>query len=265
MIGHVTARAYLERELPTATLLLGPRSVGKWTLAHHLADFHRVPAVDRWAVEHDLTVSTAHLITSFAARAPQGRFKLVVARLDDADRRALNALLKTLEEPPPTVRFIFTASTKPISTIFSRCIRFELGELSTDEVERIYLDQGYASSRAHRAAVYARGSVDRGYQAESADAHRHQVTTLIKALMTGDRDSFTAVFAHWDARSSELLTTFFTECLTRRWKTFCEADTAGLHHDRTRVWRMVHSLAMVRHARPRLGVRAALEPYLTRR
>ena len=41
---------------------------------------------------------------------------------------AWNALLKTLEEPPPHVRFIFatTEGDKVLPTIISRCQRFDL-------------------------------------------------------------------------------------------------------------------------------------------
>lgn len=265
MIGHTPARAYLERELPPAALVYGPPSVGKWTLAVHLADHHRVHALDRWFVEFGFNIETARLISTFTSRAPVGAFKLVVARLDGAGRPALNAMLKTLEEPPPRVKFLFTCSGKPLPTILSRCMPFELGTLSPPELEQVYRKQGYTAVRARRAAQYANGNVERGYTADTADAHRTQVVTLIRALAVGDREAFNGLFASWDTSSSELLQTFFTECLTRRWNTFAETDAAGLHLDRRRLWHMVASLMRVRAARPRLGVRAALEPFLTHR
>lgn len=265
MIGHVPARTYLEANLPTATLLYGPPSIGKWTLAVHLADHYRIHALDRWFVEHGLSVETSRLITHFAARAPQSTFKFVVARLDDASKPALNALLKTLEEPPPRVRFLFTCSQKPLATVLSRCMPFELGSLTEAELVDVYRSQGYGDARARRAAAFARGSVARGYEVESADTHRIQVLALLRSIVVGDKEQFTAVFNHWDARSSELLNTFFVECLTRRWNTFSEADAGGIEVDRKRLWHMVAALVRVRSARPRLGVRAALEPFLARR
>lgn len=265
MIGHAAARLYLERTMPTAAVLWGPRSVGKWTLATYLADFHRIHVMDRWLVDHSLTVSTVRLIRHFAMRAPQSRFKLVIARLDEASRPALNALLKTVEEPPPDVKFLFTCVDKPIATVMSRCEPFELGALSTGELETVYTEQGYPGVKARRAAVYARGSVQRGYQAESAEQHRVQVVTLVRAIAAGDRDGFTACFTAWDGTSSELLSVLLTECLTRHWSTFCEADAHGLDRDRRRLWQMVAALMRVRQARPRLAVRAALEPFLIHR
>jgi replication-associated recombination protein RarA len=265
VIGHRAVRAYLERTLPTATLLYGPPSIGKWTLARHLADHHHVHNVDRWCVEHGLNIETVRLLTHYAARAPHGSFKLVLARLDGSNTKALNAMLKTLEEPPPRVKFLFTTAARTLPTISSRCVTFELGMLTATELETLYLTQGYPQGKARRAAAYARGQVDRGYAAESADAHRNQVISLAKAITAGDRDQFTAAFAHWDGRSSELLSTLFTECLTHRWSTFSAADAAGLDTDRRRLWQMVAALMRVRAARPRLGVRAAMEPFLVRR
>lgn len=49
---------------------------------------------------------------------------------------AFNALLKTLEEPPPYVKFIF-ATTEPekvLGTILSRCQRFDLRRISTPAI-----------------------------------------------------------------------------------------------------------------------------------
>lgn len=264
MIGHDTARRYLEENLPPATLLHGPASVGKWTLALHLADHHKVAPIDRWLIDYAFTIDTARLISSYAARAPHGEFKLVVARLDDTGKPALNALLKTLEEPPSRVRFILLSSAKTLPTVASRCISFKLGLLSDRELEHLYKQQGLAPLKAERAARHARGQVARGYGMDAATNHRNQVINLAKALATGDRDLFTTVFRDWNTAHTDMLTTFFTESLTHRWTVFTEADTFGLHLDRTLLWRMVSAITMLPAARPRLGIRAALEPFLSR-
>lgn len=264
MIGHDAARRYLESHLPPATLLQGPPSVGKWTLAQHLADHHRVAKIDRWMIEFGFTIDTVRLITSYVARSPYGKFKLVVARLDDSSKPALNALLKTLEEPPPRVRFILLSHGKPLPTVASRCTIFQLGLLSEDELGTVYKQQGLPTIKADRAARFARGQVARGYEAENAVNHRNQVINLAKALATGDRDLFTAVFHTWDGACTEILVVLFTECLTQRWTTFTEQDTFGLYLDRARLWRMVSAITLLPAARPRLGIRAALEPFLSR-
>lgn len=52
-------------------------------------------------------------------------------------REAFNALLKTLEEPPPHVKFIFatTAVDRLPETVLSRCQRFDFKNISSDDIE----------------------------------------------------------------------------------------------------------------------------------
>lgn len=265
MIGHTVARAHLERELPTATLLFGPASVGKWTLANHLADHHRVATIDRWQVPHGMTIDTVRLVTAYARRAPHGAFKLIQARLDATGKPALNALLKTLEEPPPRVKFLLTSASKTLPTIASRCTVYELGLLSRHQLEQIYAAQGLPAAKASRAAAYAHGQVQQGYDADNADAHRNQVSTLAKALSTGDRELYDNVFRSWDTHSQIMLSTLLSECLTGRWRVFTEPDAHGLQRNRDRLLKMVAALGMFTSTRHRLVTRVALEPFLTRR
>jgi len=63
-----------------------------------------------------------------------GRFKIII--IDEVhmlSTAAFNALLKTLEEPPPHVKFIFatTEGDKVLPTIISRCQRFDLRRIQT--------------------------------------------------------------------------------------------------------------------------------------
>jgi DNA polymerase-3 subunit gamma/tau len=65
-------------------------------------------------------------------------------------REAFNALLKTLEEPPPNVKFVFctTEPNKVPDTILSRCQRFDFGTIATDRIaERL---QSIAASEGIR-------------------------------------------------------------------------------------------------------------------
>ena len=58
----------------------------------------------------------------------QCRYKIyVIDEVHMLSQQAFNALLKTLEEPPPHVKFVFatTESHKVLPTIVSRCQRFE--------------------------------------------------------------------------------------------------------------------------------------------
>ena len=67
----------------------------------------------------------------------QGRYKVyVVDETHMLSNAAFNALLKTLEEPPPHVIFILatTESQKVPATITSRCQRFDFRRISVAEI-----------------------------------------------------------------------------------------------------------------------------------
>lgn len=67
----------------------------------------------------------------------QGRYKIyIIDEVHMLSEEAFNALLKTLEEPPSHVVFIF-ATTRPYKippTILSRCQRFDFKRLTIDEI-----------------------------------------------------------------------------------------------------------------------------------
>lgn len=65
----------------------------------------------------------------------RGRFKIyIIDEVHMLTQEAFNALLKTLEEPPPHVRFFFatTAPNKVIPTILSRCQRFDFRRIGIE-------------------------------------------------------------------------------------------------------------------------------------
>jgi DNA polymerase-3 subunit gamma/tau len=83
----------------------------------------------------------------------RGSYKIII--IDEVhmlSTAAFNALLKTLEEPPPHVKFIFatTEGDKVLPTIISRCQRFDLRRIQTPliverlrhicEAERVTID-----------------------------------------------------------------------------------------------------------------------------
>lgn len=63
----------------------------------------------------------------------QGQYKIyIIDEVHMLTKEAFNALLKTLEEPPPSIKFLF-ATTEPHKvppTILSRCQRFDLKKVS---------------------------------------------------------------------------------------------------------------------------------------
>jgi DNA polymerase-3 subunit gamma/tau len=72
-------------------------------------------------------------------RPTRARYKIyIIDEVHMLTREAFNALLKTLEEPPSHVKFVF-ATTDPQKipiTILSRCQRFDFGTISNERIEK---------------------------------------------------------------------------------------------------------------------------------
>jgi DNA polymerase III subunit gamma/tau len=70
-------------------------------------------------------------------RPSRARFKIyIIDEVHMLSREAFNALLKTLEEPPEHVKFVFctTEANKIPITVLSRCQRFDFAPVATDEI-----------------------------------------------------------------------------------------------------------------------------------
>jgi DNA polymerase-3 subunit gamma/tau len=98
----------------------------------------------------------------------RGRYKVyIIDEVHMLTKEAFNALLKTLEEPPPHVVFVFatTEIEKIPYTILSRCQRFEFKRVSltgiVEQLEHIVHEEGITMSRASllRVAKAAEGSM----------------------------------------------------------------------------------------------------------
>ncbi len=150
-----------------AFLFTGTRGVGKTTLARILAkclnceqqvsaepcgecgacldidegrfvDLIEVDAASKTKVD-----DTRELLDNVQYAATRGRYKVyLIDEVHMLSASSFNALLKTLEEPPEHVKFIL-ATTDPQKipvTILSRCIRFNLRRMSSEQISD-YLSQ----------------------------------------------------------------------------------------------------------------------------
>lgn len=96
----------------------------------------------------------------------------VVNGADDLTKEAQDALLKTLEEPPPASMLILVTAFPDalLPTIQSRCRRLRFGPLAEADVARVLVDrEGLAADRAATLAAMSGGSVARAL-AEEEDA-----------------------------------------------------------------------------------------------
>lgn len=157
MVKAILSRAAAEDKVAPAYLLSGTRGVGKTTIARIFAkalNCEHAPTpepcnqceqclsimqgshVDVLEMDGASSrgIDDARRLREVAAFSPmRGRYKVFI--IDEAHmltREAFNALLKTLEEPPPRVTFIM-ATTEPHkfpATILSRCQHFAFGAVS---------------------------------------------------------------------------------------------------------------------------------------
>jgi len=221
-----------------AYLFTGTRGVGKTTLARILAkamncearvgfnpcghclfcrevdegrfvDLIEVDAASRTKVE-----DTRDLLENVQYAPNQGRFKVyLIDEVHMLSGHSFNALLKTLEEPPPHVKFLL-ATTDPQKipvTVLSRCLQFNLKRLTPEQIrgqmEAILAQEGIAFeqnairslSRAadgsmrdglsllDQAIVHGGGRLEDGpVSAMLGTVSRSPVFTLLEALAEGD-------------------------------------------------------------------------------
>jgi DNA polymerase-3 subunit gamma/tau len=90
----------------------------------------------------------------------QGKYKVyIIDEVHQLSASAFNALLKTLEEPPPHIKFIFATTDvqKVLPTIISRCQRFDLkpipAELIVQRLKKIALAEKIKVSDAALASI----------------------------------------------------------------------------------------------------------------
>ena len=94
-----------------------------------IADGHHVDVMEMDAASRTGVNDIREIIDSVNYRAASARYKVyIIDEVHMLSMNAFNALLKTLEEPPEHVKFIFatTEIRKVPVTVLSRCQRFDL-------------------------------------------------------------------------------------------------------------------------------------------
>ncbi|TGO02371.1 DNA polymerase III subunit gamma/tau [Candidatus Thiomargarita nelsonii] len=241
-----------------AYLFTGTRGVGKTTIARILAkslncekgvsaypcgqctsccevdegrfvDLIEVDAASRTKVE-----DTRDLLDNVQYAPTRGRYKVyLIDEVHMLSNHSFNALLKTLEEPPPHVKFLL-ATTDPQKlppTILSRCLQFNLKRLPLEEIiqhlTKIVDDEGLeyetqalrllaqaadgslrdALSLLDQAIAYGAGKLS----SEDVDSmlgnlDQNVVLELIKGLATNDAPGLLQQISHLAEQNPDFIT-----------------------------------------------------------
>lgn len=153
------ANAVNSGNISHAYLFTGPRGTGKTTVAkifarainceHPLQDGSPCGECERCKIKDNLDIAEIDaasnngvdevraLLERVSFSSVNGGYKVyIVDEVHMLSNEAFNALLKTLEEPPPNTVFILatTEVQKLPATILSRCMRFDFRLIGTDEL-----------------------------------------------------------------------------------------------------------------------------------
>jgi len=160
-IARTLKHAIEQNRVAHAYLFCGTRGVGKTTMARILAralncqegptpepcgkcdicqSVHRGDDIDVLEIDgasNNLVEDVRILRDNAHFRPARARFKIYyIDEVHMLSKNAFNALLKTLEEPPEHVKFIFS-TTEPErlpATILSRCQRFDFRAVPTERI-----------------------------------------------------------------------------------------------------------------------------------
>ena len=194
MVQTITNSIILDK-LPNAYLLTGIRGVGKTTTArliskainckknfikneicdsneychcNEISNSKHLDVIEMDAASRTGIDDVRELIESSKYNPTSAKYKIfIIDEVHMLSKQAFNGLLKTLEEPPPHLKFIFaTTEVKKIPvTIISRCQRFDLHRINIqilfDNLARISkIENGKISDQALKLiAKAAEGSV----------------------------------------------------------------------------------------------------------
>jgi|GEM_PF-946744 len=226
VLGHDRAISALRRAVRTdrphhAYLLLGPRGVGKRTIASALTSSllcersqgeacGDCPACSklRQSAHTGLMQVTpggkaniigvdaiAEIQRKLSYRRLEGDHRIVVVHDAGAmNDSAQNKLLKTLEEPPDGTVLILCAlhPGQLLQTVRSRCQKIGLGVVPTDDIERWLIDaHGATETAARQAAIGAQGIPGTALDLLDPEigAERREHIALLGRALSGDRSS----------------------------------------------------------------------------
>ena len=140
-IGKTTTARLLARSLNYETETINEPNIDMLELGKHCLEIMESRHID--VIEMDAASRTGisdirEIIDSVNYSPSSARYKIyIIDEVHMLSKAAFNGLLKTLEEPPPHVKFIFatTEVQKIPLTILSRCQRFDLKRFDHDMIK----------------------------------------------------------------------------------------------------------------------------------
>lgn len=106
-----------------------------------IAEGRHIDVIEMDAASHTGVDDVREIIEAVRYAAVSARYKIyIIDEVHMLSRNAFNALLKTLEEPPAHVKFLFatTEVEKLPVTVLSRCQRFDLRRIPADLLQQHY-------------------------------------------------------------------------------------------------------------------------------
>ncbi|CAK0750019.1 DNA polymerase III subunit gamma/tau [Azospirillaceae bacterium] len=145
-VGKTTTARIIARALNC----VGPDGAGGPTVSpcdvcvhcRAIAEDRHVDVFEMDAASHTGVEDIREIIDGSRYAPSSARYKLyIIDEVHMLSKNAFNALLKTLEEPPPHVKFVFatTEIRKVPVTILSRCQRFDLRRIETAVLSQHFL------------------------------------------------------------------------------------------------------------------------------